>query len=308
MSPARPNATRADIIAMLRDGHSNNRIVRELRCDKQRVIRIRAELDLPAFVQAQQTRTLEEKWALSIKPVHDGHLEWTGERAKATGTPVMRYKEVGYSPAAVAFEMRHGRPPQGYVKADCDLKHCIAPDHVNDEAGRQQARRKARAQRGLGDVPAKCVSGHDLAEHAKFESDGTAYCGLCKALDKRAQRDPSVPRRPRLRPASLEEAFQGHAEVAEGGHVRWTGSTSHTTPTVWFEGSLRSAYKVAFRLHHGREPEGMVTPSCDVPLCVAGAHVEDQPMRHRHQQEERQSERREKQLDRLYTGIFGSAA
>jgi hypothetical protein len=306
--PARPNATRADITAMLRDGHSNSRIMRELRCDKQRVIRIRTELDLPAFVKAEQTRTLEEKWALFTRPVEDGHLLWTGTRGTSAGTPVLAYKENLYTAASIAFTIQHGRQPHGYVLPDCGMKHCVAPAHVNDEAGRQQTRREARAQRGLGDVPAKCVSGHDLVEHAKFEPDGTAYCGLCKALDKRAQRDPSVPRPPRLRPASLDEAFQRHTALAEDGHVRWTGSTSHTTPTVWFEGSLRSAYKVAFRLHHGREPEGIVTPSCDGPLCVAGAHVEDQPMRRRHQQEERKAKQREEQLDCLYAGIFGGAA
>jgi hypothetical protein len=279
--PTPPNATRADIIAMLQDGHSNSRIMRELRCDKQRVRRIRAELDLPKFVPAEQTRTVEDKWRLFAKPVDGGHIEWTGERAKGNGTPVMRYKEQSCSPAAVAFEMRHGRPPQGYVRAECGMQHCVAPDHVNDEAGRQHVRRALRAERGLGDVPAKCISGHDLAEHAKFEPDGTAYCGRCKVLDKQAQRDPSVSRQMRPRSASLEEAFHAHTEPAHGGHVRWTGSMSHATPAVWFRGSTYSAYRVAFRVHHGREPEGQVRPACGVLLCVAGAHVEDRPMRQR---------------------------
>lgn len=308
MSPAPPNATRADIIAMLRDGHSNTRIMRELRCDKQRVRRIRTELDLPDYVPAEQTRTLEEKWASHTQPLDGGHLKWTGERANATGTPIMRYKEASYSPAAVAFRIRHGREAEGYAIAACDMKHCVAPDHVNDETGRQQARLQARAKRGLGDIPAQCVSGHDLAEHAKFEPDGTAYCGRCKVLDKRAQRDPAVPRRTRLRPTSLAEAFNRHTVPVEGGHVRWTGSTSHTTPAVCFGGTTHSAYKVAFRLHHGREPEGTVTSGCDVPHCVAGAHVEDRPMRQRKQQEQRRQEQREQRLDRLYAGIFGEAS
>jgi hypothetical protein len=304
--PTPPNATDAQILAALHDGHSNNRIVRELRCDKQRVIRLRAQAGLPATVL--QPLTLEEKWASKTRPVDGGHLEWTGERAKATGTPLMRYKEAGYSPAAIAFEHKHGRPPQGYVKAECGYPHCVAPDHVNDEAGRQQTRLRVRAERGLGDVPTKCVSGHDLTVHAKFESDGRAYCGLCKALDKQAQRDPSIPRPVRQRAASLHEAFTRHAEPVADGHVRWTGSTSHTTPTLWFAGTTYSAYKVAFRIHHGREPESTVTSGCDVPHCVAGAHVEDRPMRERRQQEERRAAQQETQLDRLYTGIFGRAA
>ncbi|MEW2420485.1 hypothetical protein AB0911_08065 [Streptomyces nigra] len=292
MSPARPNASRADIIAMLRDGYSNLRISRELRCDKTRVARLRSELGLPHVVL--QPLTLEQKWASKTRPVDGGHLEWIGERAKTTNTPVMRYKEVGYSPAALAFQMQHGRPPQGYVKAECGYPHCVAPDHVNDEAGRQQQRLARRAERGLGDIPAKCVSGHDLPAHAKLEPDGTAYCGMCKVEDKRAQRDPSVPRRTRHHPKTLEEAFARHAQPVEDGHVRWTGSAASTTPTIWFGGTTYSAYKVAFRLHYGRDPQGMVTPGCDVPHCVAGAHVEDRPMRQR--------------TNTLFTAIFGGAA
>jgi hypothetical protein len=294
MSPARQNATNTQILAAICDGHSNLRISRDLHCDKTRVARLRRELGIPNVVL--QPLTLEQKWASKTRPVDGGHLEWTGERAKASGTPVMRYKEAGYSPAAVAFEMRHGRPAQGYVKAECGYPHCVAPDHVNDEAGRQQDRLMRRAERGLGDIPTKCVSGHDLAEHLKLEPDGRAYCGMCKILDKRAQRDPSAPRRTR-RPASLEEAFARHAEQVDGGHVRWTGPTTHTTPTVWFGGTTYSAYKVAFRLHHGRQPEGTVTSGCDVPHCVAGAHVEDRPMRAAN-----------RRADKAFVAIFGSAA
>jgi hypothetical protein len=188
MSPARPNATRADIIAMLRDGHSNNRIMRELRCDKQRVIRIRAELGLPDYVPVEQTRTLEEKWALSTQPVDGGHLEWTGERASATGTPVMRYKEASYSPAAVAFRIKHGREAEGYAIADCGLKHCVAPDHVEDEAGRRRNREQLRYLTGGRERNPFCVHGHDQAEHGRYEADGTAYCEGCKVVRKRAER------------------------------------------------------------------------------------------------------------------------
>jgi hypothetical protein len=305
--PTRPNATRNDIIAMLSDGHSNSRIVRDLRVDKQRVRRIRTELGLPTYIPIEQTRTLEEKWALDTRPLDGGHVEWTGERT-AGGTPLVSYKDKHHSAAAVAFRIRTGRDPHGYAIADCGVQHCVAPDHVNDEAGRLQARLRLRAERGLGNIPATCVSGHDRAQYGKFEPDGRAYCGMCKALDKRALRDPAAARRAKRRPATLKEAFDRHAMPVDGGHVCWTGPTSHATPTVWSEGAIYSAYRTAFRLHHGREPEGTVTSACDVPLCVAGAHVEDRPMRQQKRQEERQARQREKQLDRLYAGIFGAAA
>lgn len=291
MSPRRRNATDSDILAMLKDGHSNQRISRELRCDKHRVARLRRQYGIPHVVL--QPLTLEQKWATYTRPVDGGHLEWTGPRGTSSNTPVMRYKEAGYSPAAIAFEQKHGRPPQGYVKAECDYPHCVAPDHVNDEAGRRQARLQERAARGLRDIPTECVRGHELAEHVKFEPDGTAYCGMCKVLDKRAQRAGITPSAGRRR-MSLEERFQRHTEPVSGGHVRWTGSTSHGTPVVRQGSSTHSAYRVAFRLEYGREPVGPVTSGCGMPSCVAGAHLEDRPMRQR--------------TNDLFTAIFGETA
>lgn len=189
----RPNATRADIIAMLRDGHSNTRIMRDLRCDKQRVRRIRAELALPAYGPAEQTRTLEEKWASHTQPTDGGHVEWTGERQSTSNTPVMRYKEANYSPAAVAFRIRHGRDAQGYAIADCGLKHCVAPDHVEDEAGRTRIREQLRYVTGGRERKPFCVHGHDQAEHGRYEPDGTAYCEACKVEQKRAERQAVAP-------------------------------------------------------------------------------------------------------------------
>lgn len=175
-----PNATRAEIIAMLRDGHSNRRIVRELRVDVARVRRIRQELDLPTFVPTEQTRTVEDKWRLFARPVDGGHMEWTGERIGPSKSPTMRYKDGSYSPAAIAFEMRHGRPPQGYAIADCGRERCIAPDHVDDEAGRLAKREEIRRAKGQSDRPDTCRSGHDQSVHGRLQADGRPYCEACK--------------------------------------------------------------------------------------------------------------------------------
>lgn len=187
--PTPPNATRADIINLLQEGHSNSRIVRELRVDKQRVRRIRTELDLPNYVPVEQTRTLEEKWALFARPVDDGHVEWAGEHATGSGTPVMRHKEQYYSPAAVAFRIRTGRDPEGYAIADCGRKHCVAPEHVEDEPGRLRTREQLRyLTSGRARKPA-CGFGHDQAVHGAYEPDGVAYCRECKRLAKQASRE-----------------------------------------------------------------------------------------------------------------------
>lgn len=178
--PTPPNATRADIIAMLREGHSNSRIMRELHVDKARVRRIRTELGLPTFAPVEQTRTIEDKWKQFARPLNGGHMEWTGERVGAAGSPVMRYKNGCHSPAAIAFEMRHGRPPQGYAIADCGMKRCIAPGHVDDEAGRLAKREELRRANGLGDRPDTCAYGHDQSVHGRLERDGRQYCEACK--------------------------------------------------------------------------------------------------------------------------------
>ncbi|MEV0114641.1 hypothetical protein AB0H77_15515 [Streptomyces sp. NPDC050844] len=82
--------------------------------------------------------------------------------------------------------------------------------------------------------------------------------------------------------ASLSDAFRARTEPTPDGHVRWIGYTSTSgTPTLVHRKITHSAYRVAFRLRHGREPIGRVTPGCDMPLCVAGDHLEDRLIRER---------------------------
>ncbi|MEU0207401.1 hypothetical protein [Streptomyces canus] len=174
-----PNASRADIIAMLRDGHSNSRIARELHVDKQRVRRIRQELGLPAFVPVEQTRTIEEKWALFARTVDGGHMEWTGTCGTASGTPVLSYKEKVHTAASIAFTIHHGREPHGYVLPECDMQHCVAPDHVEDEQGRLAKRAALRAAAGWRDRAETCSQGHDQSDHGRLYPNGVAYCHAC---------------------------------------------------------------------------------------------------------------------------------
>lgn len=345
--PTQPNATRTDIITLLQQGHSNSRIVRELRVDKHRVRRIREELGLPTYVPTEQTRTAEDKWKQFARPVHGGHMEWTGERVTTSGTPVMRYKDQCISPAGLAFEIHHGRPPQGYAIADCGVKHCIAPGHVNDAAGRQAKRQELRHDRGLGDRPDTCLSGHDQSEHGRLQRDGRPYCDACKRAGKSepeanraarasareaVRRDieamlregtpqihiasqlgvaPATVQRirealglPAPRPgrrttyASLEEAFRQGAEPVEGGHVLWTGYRDKDgTPRICYRQQPQAAPRVAFLLHHGREPVGKALPTCGVKGCIAGEHLADRPMREANQR-----------ADRAFSAIFGEAA
>jgi hypothetical protein len=94
---------------------------------------------------------------------------------------------------------------------------------------------------------------------------------------------------------SFEDAFRAHTEPTDDGHVRWTGPVhGDDTPTVYAQRGQRSAYRVAFTLHHGREPIGRVTPGCRLQGCVRGDHLEDQPMRERTRQ--------------TYAAIFGGGS
>ncbi|MEU3785214.1 hypothetical protein [Streptomyces sp900129855] len=91
---------------------------------------------------------------------------------------------------------------------------------------------------------------------------------------------PSYVRGRRAAYGSWEEAFTEQSEAVEGGHRRWTGTREKCgTPVVRHRTSIQTAFRVAFRLHHGREPVGKVSQSCEIPGCVAGEHQVDRLLR-----------------------------
>ncbi|MEV4438217.1 helix-turn-helix domain-containing protein [Streptomyces sp. NPDC049577] len=179
-------ATREQIVQLLREGLSNHAIARELGCDRHRVGALRHELGIAPV--PLQPLTLEQKWEARTRPVEGGHLEWTGERQSTSGTPVLRYRERSYSPAAIAFRIQHGREPEGYVRADCGFKHCVAPGHVDDMSARLRTREQLRYLTGHAQRPAVCAHGHDQAKQGRYEADGRAYCEACKAHQRKAGR------------------------------------------------------------------------------------------------------------------------
>lgn len=181
------NATREEIIAKLREGLSNMEISRQLRCDKHRVGAIRREIGLPNV--APQPLTVEQKWRTNTRPLDGGHLEWTGSRQTHSRTPVMRYRDKAYTAAALAFQVKHGRPPVGYAYADCGVRHCVAPDHVEDQEGRARLREQLRYLTGGQQPPATCRgAGHDQAVHGRLSPDGVQYCHACHLERSRAER------------------------------------------------------------------------------------------------------------------------
>ncbi len=84
------------------------------------------------------------------------------------------------------------------------------------------------------------------------------------------------------RPAgSPEELFAARTEPLPGGHLKWTGTNSEGSLKFRWQGRDHSATAIAFRIRTGRDPVGRARTSCDLPLCVAPAHVSDQAERDR---------------------------
>ncbi|MEU9000494.1 hypothetical protein [Streptomyces sp. NPDC048551] len=82
--------------------------------------------------------------------------------------------------------------------------------------------------------------------------------------------------------ASVQELFAARTEPLPGGHLRWTGTiTRDGANKLRCRGHNYSAHAVAFRIRTGRDPIGRARTSCDMPRCVAPAHVSDQTERAR---------------------------
>jgi hypothetical protein len=116
-----------------------------------------------------------------------------------------------------------------------------------------------------------------------------------------------APKTCRPLPATVEDAFRQYARPVDGGHAEWTGPYNNGAPRVTHEGTVYSVYRLAYRMANGREPEGLVRPSCGRGRCVMPGHHEDRVDRAARRQREREERRREKRVDALYAAIFGPA-
>ncbi|ONK09286.1 hypothetical protein [Streptomyces sp. MP131-18] len=87
------------------------------------------------------------------------------------------------------------------------------------------------------------------------------------------RRAASIPRQ-RL---SLEEKWRARVREINGGHMEWLGERQSTsgTPIMRYREKPYTAAQIAFRIAHGREPQGYVVAGCGRKHCVAPEHVED---------------------------------
>jgi hypothetical protein len=74
---------------------------------------------------------------------------------------------------------------------------------------------------------------------------------------------------------TAEAKWWANVVPAGGGHLVWTGrQRGHSgTPVFDHHGTRYTAARVGFRVRYGRDPEGVVQPGCNTPLCVW--HVTD---------------------------------
>lgn len=104
---------------------------------------------------------------------------------------------------------------------------------------------------------------------------------------------------------SVEDAYRSNSEAIDDGHRRWTGHTdTNGHPRLNFRQQRLSVRQIAFRMHHGRDPQGRLSVGCDIAHCVAGAHLEDQEIRDAQRHRIREANRR---ADVAFDAIFGKS-
>ncbi|MEW2568414.1 hypothetical protein [Streptomyces sp. NPDC047070] len=102
-------------------------------------------------------------------------------------------------------------------------------------------------------------------------------CGVTVRFAARVRADLGLPAYHYRRQMWSQAEFDSKTILLRGGHRVWRGRVSRDgTPMASRD---ESAYRIGFRLHHGREAVGPVRGTCTKKWCVAGAHRTDKVMR-----------------------------
>lgn len=96
--------------------------------------------------------------------------------------------------------------------------------------------------------------------------------------------------------ATPEDLFWRRVKPTDDGHMEWDGCLNGGVPALRHGGRLLSAYRVAYRIANGREPEGQARPSCGRAGCVKPDHHTD-----------RVDRAEEQRVNALYAAIFGAS-
>lgn len=171
---------------LIRAGKSDRSIYDRLKVNRKYIRDVRENMGVAPF---SRTKSLDEQLTRFMStPGPDGHVWWTGS-VSTSGAPRIRIggKEV---PAAHAiFERRSGRKGQGQVRADCDIKHCVAPSHIMDDVERRKVRLQARALLGYPDHWTECPTcGSSWDDEGRVEEKLSLYCRRCTTERSRRNR------------------------------------------------------------------------------------------------------------------------
>lgn len=129
---------------------------------------------------------------------------------------------------------------------------------------------------------------HVLEREEVCDVDLAARLGCAPGFVARVRSDLKMPAFPipmpdtRLARPVLErdrEQFEMQSIVTADGHREWLGRRTEDGIPLFSSGV--TAYRVAFRLEHGEEPEGNVRVECVLSTCVEGLHLSDRIMRER---------------------------
>lgn len=184
-------AERAQAAELLNTGKSDRAIAAAVGIDRATVARMRRALDVPPAPRPappnRTTTSVEEKWRTFVTAADErGHLTWTGRLADGA-TPVMSYAGRTITARPVAYRMRTGRDPVGYVRPGCGQSGCVAPEHQEDEKDRMRERSELGVMLGRRSRVTECRRGHQVATHRRYLADGSAYCGACNKENKQAR-------------------------------------------------------------------------------------------------------------------------
>lgn len=82
---------------------------------------------------------------------------------------------------------------------------------------------------------------------------------------------------------TLEEKWRARTRPVDGGHLEWVGEHvgKGGTPVMRYREKSFTAAAIAFRIRHGRAPQGYAIADCGHQHCVAPEHVLDGPGRTR---------------------------
>lgn len=131
---------RPDVAELLRAGHSDAAIARQLHVDKKTAAKAREALSLPKSKPGRRpAASAEDLFWRRVKPTDDGHMEWTG--FSSAGTPCLRHGGRNQTAYRVAYRIAKGREPEGKALPSCGLEHCVKPGHHADRADRAEARK-----------------------------------------------------------------------------------------------------------------------------------------------------------------------